>query len=218
MGNFCNEIIDRIKLKASFIWHYIVDCGSIMSPGVFGDLVGSIDEGTSSARFVLFKAGTADIVCFHQLQLRQITPAEGWVEQDADEILYVVGMCIEKTVEKLIKLGGFRSVGASMLYHLCSSSSFLYIYHPNTKEILFFSRSGYRCRWCNEPAGNDSSMEPHNGQTITSCDTMAGRTHLGHRRWAGRTFTREKSESLSKVDRIAVVNLFLRCKNALVNR
>lgn len=76
----------------------------------FGDLVGSIDEGTSSARFVLFKAGTADIVCFHQLELRQITPLEGWVEQDAMEILRVVEECIEKTVEKLIALGGMACV------------------------------------------------------------------------------------------------------------
>lgn len=83
---------------------------SIMSPGVFGDLVGSIDEGTSSARFVLFKAGTAEIVCLHQLEIRQITPAEGWVEQDAEEILRVVIECIEKTVDKLIKLGGCPSV------------------------------------------------------------------------------------------------------------
>lgn len=85
-----------------------------MSPGVFGDLIGSIDEGTSSARFVLFKAGTADVVCFHQLELRQITPAEGWVEQDAEEILRVVEECIEKTVEKLIALGGAPRVSVSM--------------------------------------------------------------------------------------------------------
>lgn len=82
-----------------------------MSPGIFGDLIGSIDEGTSSARFVLFKAGTAEIVCFHQLELRQITPSEGWVEQDAEEILRVVEICIEKTLEKLTTLGGFASVG-----------------------------------------------------------------------------------------------------------
>lgn len=85
-----------------------------MSRGIFGDLIGSIDEGTSSARFVLFKAGTADIVCFHQMELRQITPAEGWVEQDAEEILRVVEICIGKTVEKLITLGGFPSVGVSI--------------------------------------------------------------------------------------------------------
>lgn len=81
-----------------------------MSTSSFGDLVGSIDEGTSSARFVLFKAGTAEIVCFHQKELGKITPYEGWVEQDAVEILNVVRECIEKTVEKLIEMGGKVSV------------------------------------------------------------------------------------------------------------
>lgn len=72
----------------------------------FGDLVGSIDEGTSSARFVLFKAETAEVVCYHQKELKQITPQEGWVEQDPMEILHVVEECIEKTIEKLIALNG----------------------------------------------------------------------------------------------------------------
>lgn len=77
----------------------------------FGDLIGSIDEGTSSARFLLFKAGTAEIVCYHQLVLAHSTPHEGWVEQDPMKILRLVNECIEKTVEKLIALGGKPSVG-----------------------------------------------------------------------------------------------------------
>uniref|UniRef100_A0A182J2M5 Probable glycerol kinase n=1 Tax=Anopheles atroparvus TaxID=41427 RepID=A0A182J2M5_ANOAO len=72
----------------------------------FGDLVGSIDEGTSSARFLLFRAETAEVVCFHQKELRQSFPQEGWVEQDPNEILGVVYECIERTLEKLVELGG----------------------------------------------------------------------------------------------------------------
>lgn len=78
--------------------------------GPFGELVGAIDEGTSSARFVLFKAETAEIVCFHQIELQQITPLEGWVEQDAMEILHAVEYCVEKTIDKLIDLGGYPTV------------------------------------------------------------------------------------------------------------
>lgn len=81
-----------------------------MTSKPFGDLVGSIDEGTSSARFALFKAGTAEIVCFHQLELSHITPNEGWVEQDPMKILHIVYECIEKTIEKLISLGGQSAV------------------------------------------------------------------------------------------------------------
>lgn len=79
----------------------------------FGDLVGSIDEGTSSARFVLFKAETTEIICFHQLELPQITPMEGWVEQDAVQILSVVEECVDKTIEKLIAMGGHPSVSSN---------------------------------------------------------------------------------------------------------
>lgn len=76
----------------------------------FGPLIGSIDEGTSSARFILFKAESSDIVCSHQIEIPQITPQEGWVEQDPMLIMNVVEECIEKTVEKLLNLGGLVEV------------------------------------------------------------------------------------------------------------
>lgn len=81
-----------------------------MSTKKFGDLVGAIDEGTSSARFVLFKLGTSNIICFHQLEIQNITPHEGWVEQSPADILDTVRLCIEKTIEKLITLGGSPTV------------------------------------------------------------------------------------------------------------
>lgn len=75
-------------------------------PSKFGPLVGAIDEGTSSARFILFRAETADIVCSHQESLAQHTPQEGWVEQDPMLILRTVRTCIASTVDKLLELGG----------------------------------------------------------------------------------------------------------------
>lgn len=81
-----------------------------MSTKPFGNLVGSIDEGTTSARFILFKAETTEIVCYHQIPIQSITPNEGWVEQNASDILRAVEECIEKTIEKLIDLGGDPSV------------------------------------------------------------------------------------------------------------
>ncbi|KAG6454184.1 hypothetical protein O3G_MSEX008547 [Manduca sexta] len=74
--------------------------------GKFGPLVGAIDEGTSSARFILFKANSLEVVTYHQKELEQIFPQEGWVEQDPNAILEVVTTCINKAVEKLIALGG----------------------------------------------------------------------------------------------------------------
>lgn len=71
-----------------------------------GPLVGSIDEGTSSARFMLFKAGTTTVVASHQEPLGLKCPQEGWVEQDPLEILAVVKTCINCTIDKLEAIGG----------------------------------------------------------------------------------------------------------------
>lgn len=71
-----------------------------------GPLIGSIDEGTSSARFMLFKAGTTIVVASHQEPLALVCPQEGWVEQDPMEILDVVKKCIYCTIKKLEASGG----------------------------------------------------------------------------------------------------------------
>lgn len=109
-----------------------------MSASKFGDLIGAIDEGTSSARFVLFKAGTADIVCYHQLEIQQITPSEGWVEQDAMLILRTVEECIEKTIEKLISLGGSINASFSQSYYKSKMKKHLIV-------IFYFSIGYCRC-------------------------------------------------------------------------
>lgn len=74
------------------------------SRGRFGSLVGAIDEGTSSARFLVFAAATAEVLTYHQVEVKQICPREGWVEQDPLEILSAVRECLEHTVDNLIKL------------------------------------------------------------------------------------------------------------------
>lgn len=73
----------------------------------FGKLVGAIDEGTQSARFILFKAQTGEVVCKYQTELKQIYPGEdAWVEQDPQVIMDVVRDCIEKCLELLVEMGG----------------------------------------------------------------------------------------------------------------
>ncbi|MGA1738330.1 MAG: FGGY family carbohydrate kinase, partial [Candidatus Nanopelagicaceae bacterium] len=47
--------------------------------------IGSLDQGTSSTRFMIFDE-TGALVSQHQLEHRQILPAAGWVEHDAEEI------------------------------------------------------------------------------------------------------------------------------------
>lgn len=112
----------------------------------FGPLVGSIDEGTSSARFVLFKAETAEIVCYHQKELKQITPQEGWVEQDPMVLLEVVEECIEHTIEKLIALNGDPRVSLND-----PATSFASI-RITLNSLCFATQIGHCGRWRNKSA------------------------------------------------------------------
>ncbi|XP_077262327.1 glycerol kinase [Temnothorax americanus] len=70
----------------------------------YGPLVGAIDEGTSSARFLVFAADTAEVLTYHQVSISQTCPKEGWVEQDALEILRAVRECLKQTVFNLKQL------------------------------------------------------------------------------------------------------------------
>lgn len=90
------------------------DNGAMMK---FGPLVGSIDEGTSSARFMIFKAASSEIVCFHQLEVPSIYPQEGWVEQDPMILLDIVEKCIAGAVKKLEEIGGSRTVSLLSFLH-----------------------------------------------------------------------------------------------------
>ncbi|CAG9783740.1 unnamed protein product [Diatraea saccharalis] len=72
--------------------------------GRFGPLIGAIDEGTSNVKFLVFAANTSEVLTYHQLPLKRFSPRDGWVEQDALEILAAVTECIEVTVDNLRKL------------------------------------------------------------------------------------------------------------------
>ena len=41
------------------------------------------------------------MLTYHQQEVAQHYPNEGWVEQDPQELLHTVRLCIEKTVENL---------------------------------------------------------------------------------------------------------------------
>ena len=47
--------------------------------------IGSLDQGTSSTRFIVFD-DSGKIIGQHQLEHTQILPQAGWVEHDASEI------------------------------------------------------------------------------------------------------------------------------------
>ncbi|KAG1141153.1 hypothetical protein G6F38_008620 [Rhizopus arrhizus] len=67
-------------------------------------LVGSIDQGTTSTRFVIFD-DQGSLITFHQIELEQHYPQPGWIEHDPFELLDSVNICIEHAVRKLGLMG-----------------------------------------------------------------------------------------------------------------
>uniref|UniRef100_A0A7N6A4L2 glycerol kinase n=1 Tax=Anabas testudineus TaxID=64144 RepID=A0A7N6A4L2_ANATE len=67
-------------------------------------LIAAIDQGTSSTRFLVFNAKTAELISHHQVEINQSFPKEGWVEEDPKEIMQSVYECMERTCEKLCQL------------------------------------------------------------------------------------------------------------------
>eukprot|EP00170_Pyropia_yezoensis_P007688 contig_31617_g7711 len=61
-------------------------------------LVGALDQGTTSTRFILFDAATGTPVASHQVTHDQHYPHPGWVEHDPLEILKCAEQCIDGAV------------------------------------------------------------------------------------------------------------------------
>ncbi|XP_052804747.1 glycerol kinase-like [Mya arenaria] len=64
-------------------------------------LVGAVDQGTSSSRFLIFSAKDGKLITFHQQEIEQKYPNEGWCEEDPIEILGSVQTCISEAMNKL---------------------------------------------------------------------------------------------------------------------
>ncbi|KAG1327104.1 glycerol kinase-like [Cocos nucifera] len=77
--------------------------------------VGSIDQGTSSTRFVIYDR-EAKPIASHQVEFTQFYPEAGWVEQDPMEILESVKVCTAKALDKATADGhnvdgGLKAIG-----------------------------------------------------------------------------------------------------------
>ncbi|XP_044180131.1 glycerol kinase-like [Acropora millepora] len=90
----------RASLSSGFCQHTVVKKKMESTDDFkdFGPLVGAIDQGTSSSRFLLFASKTAALLAFHQIEVNSVYPREGWVEQDPKEILSSVYYCMEQTL------------------------------------------------------------------------------------------------------------------------
>ncbi|KAG1444245.1 hypothetical protein G6F56_010378 [Rhizopus delemar] len=66
--------------------------------------IGSIDQGTTSTRFVIFDQ-QGSLITFHQIELQQHYPQPGWLEHDPYELLDSVNICMEHAIRKLNIMG-----------------------------------------------------------------------------------------------------------------
>ena len=74
--------------------------------------VGSIDQGTTSSRFLIFDEN-AQVVASKQLEHKQITPHPGWLEHDPEEIFQNVCRCIDEAIGTAVsRCEGFTSLRA----------------------------------------------------------------------------------------------------------
>ncbi|CAH3186733.1 unnamed protein product [Porites evermanni] len=98
----CWRLFTKASLLSGFCQQQRQICSCKMASGGdfkdFGPLVGAIDQGTSSSRFLLFASKTAELLAFHQIEVKSSYPKEGWVEQDPKEILSSVYYCMEQTL------------------------------------------------------------------------------------------------------------------------
>lgn len=98
--------------------------------------VGSIDQGTTSTRFIIYDQ-SAQPVGSHQVEFTQFYPEAGWVEHDPMEILESVRVCIEKAIDKATADGhnvdsGLKAIGLTNQREttlIWSKSTGLPLYH-----------------------------------------------------------------------------------------
>ncbi|KAB5543058.1 glycerol kinase [Coniochaeta sp. 2T2.1] len=84
------------RTQSEFLPHGITETPAEQAHHWF---VGSIDQGTTSSRFLIFD-GLGEPVASHQLEFDSIYPQPGWHEQDPLAILKSVEDCIEGCVKK----------------------------------------------------------------------------------------------------------------------
>ncbi|CRK92968.1 CLUMA_CG006499, isoform A [Clunio marinus] len=77
-------------------------------------LIGVIDAGTNKIRFVIYQTPSFEELCSHELRIKQISPKQGWLEHDPQEIISAVRECAKVAMHLLPNHGFSKSDIASI--------------------------------------------------------------------------------------------------------
>jgi len=127
-------------------------------------LIGSIDQGTSSSRFIVFEAGSCQVIAQHQIEVSQQFPHESWVEQDPKQLLKSVETCIQTVCQQMedegINLKRIRGVG------IANQRESTIVWDRKTGEPLYNA-----IIWC----------DARNGVDVGALHAKYGKNHLRDR-------------------------------------
>jgi glycerol kinase len=96
--------------------------------------VGSIDQGTTSSRFLIFNK-SGEPVASHQLEFKQIYPHPGWHEHDPNEIITSVETCIDGAVKAFENQG--HSASAIKAVGITNQRETTVLWNKETGEPLY---------------------------------------------------------------------------------
>lgn len=96
--------------------------------------IGSIDQGTTSTRFLIFD-GTGIPIASHQMEFKQMYSHSGWIEHDPVEILESVSTCIEEATKKFTAQG--HSVSDIKAIGLSTQRETTVLWDKETGEIVY---------------------------------------------------------------------------------
>lgn len=97
--------------------------------------IGSIDQGTTSTRFLIYDRD-GNTIASHQVEFTQFYPEAGWVEHDPAEILESVKVCTAKALDKATA-GGYNVDGGLKAIGLTNQRETSVIWSKSTGVPLY---------------------------------------------------------------------------------